>query len=182
MNNEIAELIKTLNAEEPRDLPDFCADRESMIAKEYERVSGYMIGADRDAELLPTWVMATAKGQVVVMATPFDGEWSKDLIGTVVRKFMREANVVRYAFTSEAWMAKPTKESWDAGDRRPPSEREDRVEIVMIIAADREDFTLNTYQIEREASGQITALSPMEQDGKMEGFSGRFTNMLDKAA
>lgn len=183
MKNEIAELIATLNAQEPCALPDFCADRDSMIAKEYERVSGYLIGADKDAELIPTWVMATERGQVVVMATPFDGEGAKDLICLAVRKFMQEANVVRYAFTSEAWVAKTTKESWDAGDHRPPSEREDRVEIVMFIAADREDFTLKVYQIERDAAGQITALSPwQEHEEKPTGWSGRFANMLDKAA
>lgn len=181
MKNEITALVDKLNAEEARPLPDFCASREAMVEKEYERVSKYMIG-NAGAELLPTWVMATSKGQVVVMATPFDGAGSKDVIAEAVRKFMRDANVVRYAFTTEAWAANPTKESWDAGDKRPPSEREDRVEIVMIVAADREGFTLNTYKIERHDAGQVTALS-LWKDGKdMTGFTGRFANMLDEAA
>lgn len=179
MNNDISRTIEAILAADPRPVPEEFADRDLMMGKAYEQAVKALVGA-KDGEVLPTWAILTENGQVVIVATPFtDGEESKEMVADLMRKFMRQIKAIRYTFLSEAWAAAVTAEEWEAGDRRPPSERDTRIEIVLVACSDRDGASLKTYEIQRDETGVVTALKPIRPEEPMNNLEGRFANLLE---
>jgi hypothetical protein len=177
--NSIRKLIDDLNGAPEQAVPEQFASVEAMLNATTERAQDMIIGRGTDEVLTPTWTMVTVKGQLVVFATPFDGgDGYKDIIAEAMKKFMTEAKVVRYSFISEAWAASPLKEEWDKGDRRPPSEREDRIEVVLITVADKSGSWVRTLEMVRDwETGKVIELK-QQKEFKDEAHEGRFANLL----
>lgn len=175
--DRIKKIIEELNAAPKRPIPDKFADTDVMIGMSYEMARDYLVGSN-DNELAPTWSMVTENGQTVLVTTPFGDGDSKNAVANGMRKFMREAKVMRYTFTTEAWIASTTKEEWET-DKRPPSKRDDRMEIVMVVGCDRSGASVKIYEIVREwETGKVTNLKPLDPERTMDGFEGRFANLL----
>jgi hypothetical protein len=125
-------------------------------------------------ELLPFFHMITADGENILAPTPWrDEDDKRDMLGSI-RLFMRMKNVVRYSVVSEAWAASQPKD-WKPGqDISPmPSERPDRREIVIAIAADKERTVSRSWDIVRGEAGSIVKLQ-LDKDfaGSQEGRMG----------
>jgi hypothetical protein len=125
-------------------------------------------------ELLPFFHMITADGENILAPTPWRNEDDKrDMLGSI-RLFMRMKNVVRYSMVSEAWAAIQPKD-WKPGqDLGPmPSERPDRREVVVAVAADKERTVSRSWDIVRGESGSVVKLKLDEgYEGHLEGRMG----------
>jgi hypothetical protein len=67
---------------------------------------------------------------------------------------------------------------WDKGDRRPPSEREDRIEVVLITVADKSGSWVRTLEMVRDwETGKVIELK-QQKEFKDEAHEGRFANLL----
>jgi hypothetical protein len=181
MMNQLDDLVRKLNSAPPQPIPPEYSDIDLMMGQEYELAVKYLVGGPADRSLVATWTLLTASGNIAMVVTPFeDGDRGKDLVAAGMRKLMREANVIRYTFASEAWMSVATAEEMAEGKPyRPPSERDDRVEIVMITGADKTTSALNAYEIKRDwTTGQITALEKLDKGEMRPETQGRFANLL----
>lgn len=148
------------------------------LAREHaERV---LVGAPKERQLMPIWHLVPERGDEMVIMTPFDCETAKMIVLAQLRDYMREKAVVRYVFITEAWAVRTTKEEY-AKDKRPPSERDNRVEIVQIVGAERGgEGQGRAFEIVRDwTTGQVTELKPLDQSATQ--MSGRFANLLEDA-
>jgi hypothetical protein len=130
--------------------------------------------------LLPTFVLERADGEVAIFATPWENERHKDITVFALREIMREEGVQRYSFISEAWMA-PAPPWADENTTRVkghemPSQRPDRVEIVMISASDKDTIKSAILRIVRGEAGTVVRLDRDRADTK--AISGRFAELL----
>lgn len=132
------------------------------------------------AELMPIWDLVDRTGEHHIFATPFFGEESKDAVAAFVKQKMREIGAVGYSHVSEAWAAFTTPDEW-RDDKRPASKRDNRIEVVMIMAAARGSETaMTSYEIVRGPDAVVTELKLVDQ-GEGGTISGRFANLLEDA-
>jgi hypothetical protein len=189
MTNPIRELVDKLNAAEPEPIPEAFSSVEKMMDKALDFARDMIIGTNDDEDesaFAPAWAMVTQNGQTVVVMTPFvGGPEAKDAIAEGMRLVMKEAHVIRYTFTSEAWTASQ-RAPFNPGDL-PPSERNDRKEVLMITGGDRVTGTkIRLFDIIRDEDGVVTELkfdkkhSDLQTDSSC-GAEGRFTDMLEVA-
>jgi hypothetical protein len=152
------------------------ADLAHMAYQQAERI---LIGSAE--QLIPLWHIVPEEGPHVIVATPFQGGDSKDMVAFAIQKLLKEHNATKYAFLSEAWMAVANKE-WKDGDT-PPSERPDRIEIVMVMAQGYDEPTLQrTWKILRGEDGETcVGLEEMPQPS-YEELKSRFANLLPPRA
>jgi hypothetical protein len=92
---------------------------------------------------LRAYPMADAMGRTDIV---------KDVAAQVVGAAMRKAGADAYVFMSEAWYA-PTSSS-DPLAGVMPSQRPDRIEVLIVSASDREGDTIATYRMVRNAHGR----------------------------
>jgi hypothetical protein len=126
-------------------------------------------------EVVPMWIVQ-GPNDLVPIVTPFGdgGSEEKDAIHAFVRAKAKEINAHVVGFISEAWMV--TRGARDNLDK-PPSECADRIEVIQVMAEDRNRAMVGQYLIHRP-DGEKPYLSPFEiKDGK---FSGRFVGSLEK--
>lgn len=174
--NEIEELVENVLSAPPQPLPEIFADSDLMMGGAYEMAKEYLVGHS-DRQLTPTWAIATENGQTLIVATPFVGENAKELVASSMRKLMKLIKAVRYTFTTEAWVAKVSEDEWRK-DKRPPSERDDRVEVVLIAGADLSGSFAKSYEIHRNGeTGAVEGLKSLSES-PMRDFEGRFGNLL----
>jgi hypothetical protein len=129
-------------------------------------------------ELMPIWHIVPEEGPHVIVATPFQGDASKDMVAFAVSRLMKEHHAVKYAFLSEAWMAQVNKEEWDA-DQTQPSLRPDRIEIVMIFAQGHDEKPIQrSWKILRGEDGKTCIGLEAMPDTDYEELQGRFANLL----
>lgn len=129
---------------------------------------------EKGAQLLPTWVLQfkDPRKPTTIIATPWGGEQEKAMVFDVMRGMVRaEANV--YSFMSECWMAHETR---GAARSLMPSEREDKIEVVMINACDRKEGKMLMLEMIRGPDGVVTELKPQEDQATH--FEGRAANFL----
>jgi hypothetical protein len=139
-----------------------------------------LVGSEQ--QLPPIFDLEGADGQRYIVATPFSGEdaddviGNKDMVARMVRELIREKGVVRYSFLSEAWMiVRPS--SWQDGMGAPPSEADDRVEVVVALATDGVDYRARRWRIKRDGA-QCIDLVFDSQDEEVSSGGGRFDNLL----
>lgn len=128
-----------------------------------------------DATLTPCWLIQGANGNTIV-GTPFNGDWSKDMAAAAIRKLLKKERAVAYSFVSEAWQSVQ-----NAGEPLiRPSNREDRREIVMVTAYDRNGGKMRSWEIIRGPDGVVTEL---KADSPIKGaeYEGRFFNLFDES-
>lgn len=94
---------------------------------------------------------------VFIMLSPFeDDTYSKNIAALMCRKVLAHAGCDAYALTSEVWVA-ATKNN--DPDDRPPSQRPDRQEVVMVYAENADGIThAGLWDIERRDDGRVRKL------------------------
>lgn len=181
--NDIQATIDAINSAEAKPIPEDFQDTLAMIGAEYSRAKEYLVG-NKDASLIPTWTAITKNGQFLIVATPFEGgERHKDMVAQAMERIFNEINAERYTFISEAWMARVDKDEYDK-DRRPPSQRDDRMEVLIIMGGDKDGSQMRTYEIIRDDEGIISDLKLDPASIEMSGpqVEGRFANLLRREA
>lgn len=186
VTDRISEMIEAVNAAPFRDMPAMFASNESLIEDCIRMARNYYLEQEREPsdEMQPTWHLLSGNNQTALIVTPFIGpdENVKDLVAMTIRKFISETHVKRYAFMSEAWLATSSKEQWK-NNKLPPSQRSDRVEVIIIMAQGRDDEGLmKAFEIVRDwETGKVTDLKPYQTDmpGSNRVGGGRFANLYD---
>lgn len=182
MTESPAELVKNLLMAEPQPIPDDMATTSAMIDHAFEFAKSMLIGertTGDDPSFCPQWTVLTDKGAVAVLATPFDGEESKNYAAAVVATVIGLSGVIRYTFASEVWTAKGKPGEVDLAT--PPSQQPDRREMLMITGGDRKNGEMAKFwNIVRNRKGQIVDL-PFDHEMPHGSMQGRFSGMLAPA-
>lgn len=130
-----------------------------------------------DGMLQPMFIVESPEG-LQVIAVEFGDEQEKQILCARMRLMFKLLGVERYAFFSESWAAS-YKDMDELDGGKMPSQRPDRVEIIMTVAADKSGTKLgSTLEMVRGESGGVIDLKPW---GAADGvdFAGRFSELLD---
>jgi hypothetical protein len=126
-----------------------------------------------EPELVPVFHMLDEEGNGVVAPVIWRDEAEKSAILARLRMLMKQEGIVAYSMVSEAWAAVQPKD-WKPGmpDGPMPSERPDRKEVVIAIAADKTRAISRSWDIVRGEAGSIvklelSPLAPDRQQGRM---------------
>lgn len=140
---------------------------------------GYWLDEERepDDQYAPMIVCVCGNGDVVpiVASGAFGNEGDKDSFAKFMRERMKEWGVVRYVFMSEAWVARMNDQS---DVTLMPSERPDREEVMILVAADQEQAKSRTLIMQRDwSTGLVTDLisDPIAEGADL---GGRFATLL----
>jgi hypothetical protein len=130
----------------------------------------------KETELLPTFLMIAAE-ENILMPARWGDEAEKRLILRAAREIMKEKGVTRYSMVSEAWTAKQP-EGWKPGMPQGPlpSDRPDRKEVVIAIAADKTVTKSRMWDIVRGEGGSVVDLR-LDQ-AALQDLSGRMGELL----
>jgi hypothetical protein len=154
---------------------------------DYARTIYLAPDATAETQLRPMVIACCANGDVVPLVNVglFDAD-EKDAWADMCRKVFKEWNVKHYGLIVEAWAATPRADDLTLSgglkeNAMRPSERDDRVEVVMITAEDRRGRTKGrTLEIVRDyATGKVADLRPILEDiGEEAMLRGRFASLL----
>ena len=106
-------------------------------------------------QMIPIFHLFDAEGQSYVAAAEFSGDTydeiirCKDAVAQSVRRLIVEHKIVQYSFMSEAWMVVRSAE-WEEGMSPPPSEADDRIEVVIVTATDGKAYKSRRWRIKRD--------------------------------
>jgi hypothetical protein len=132
------------------------------------------------ASMIPTFVMEDPGDRIVVFGTPWETEAHKEITCLALRAIMRESGTLRYCFMSEAWMAiappGTDEHTTRLKDHEQPSNRPDRVEVVVITASDASASKSAMLRIVRGEAGTVVRLD--RDRAEMKSLRGRFSNLL----
>ena len=105
-----------------------------MIEGELKRSAKLISTTD---QMLAHWLVLCEDGKAAIIFSPL-GETGaeKDAIFSGVGKLMRKMNAVAYVFASEVWMRRCHSEE-EARNSPPPSECDDREELLLIIGVNQ---------------------------------------------
>jgi hypothetical protein len=126
-----------------------------------------------DASLMPTWLMQTPKGAIVV-GTPWTNDDEKDLVAFAMRHMLKKEHATSYSFLSEAWVV-------TQGIGEPyiqPRLSDKRREVVIINAFTREQGRVRIYEIKRGPDAVVTELTPESDLDGADHFGGRLHNLF----
>jgi|HubBroStandDraft_6_1064221.scaffolds.fasta_scaffold753868_2 hypothetical protein len=129
----------------------------------------------KETELLPTFLMIAAE-ENILMPAPWGDEIEKKVLLRAAREIMKAKGVSRYSMVSEAWTAKQP-EGWKPGMPQGPlpSDRPDRKEVVIAIAADKTATKSRLWDIVRGEGGTIVDL---RLDQAAQDLGGRMGELL----
>jgi hypothetical protein len=126
-----------------------------------------------DAELMPTWLLQTPSGSIVV-GTPWHGDLEKDLIAFGMRQMLKEKHAYSYSFMSEAWtISQRADEPYIR-----PMDSDRRREVVIINAFTREQGRVKTYEIKRGPDAVVTELKLDTDHDASFYYAGRLHNLF----
>ena len=157
-------------------IPEQYSTNKKMAETIMEMHKGLYV-ANPKTELMPGVFLVCQNGDIAPIVTGFGPDADKDYFAFFLRVKMKEWNVVRYAFFSEAWVA-------DASSNIMPSKREDRKEITMVCV---EDKTSPPHAVMLEIvrdweDGTVTGFKPLDLQVSMSDagvtFGGRFSGLL----
>jgi hypothetical protein len=129
---------------------------------------------DPGAHPPPMFITIDSNGTKNLLVTPWNGEDEKTLVLRNLKKIFRETGVVAYLNVTEAWVTK----QFHSG--KPPSECEDREEVVMISAVSKEGSMGRLLYIVREKDGDVVDLV-RRGDNEVTGLTGRLVELLDNS-
>ena len=170
-----------MTAEKPNPTPDIEPPNpqlDKLVRLAVEHAERVLIGKD-GASIMPSFVIESANGQIAIVATPWTSERDKELTVLALRATMRKAGVERYSFISEAWMAVAapgTERKARLADHEMPSQRPDRIEVVIITASDATEVRSAMLRIIRGEAGTVVRLDRDKADAKH--VKGRFADLL----
>jgi hypothetical protein len=159
---------------------------DDLIERAFDRARDRLVLGEREQPLPPTWFFVMPDGSVREGETPFadmsadpHGDMQKEAVAKGTGSWMRASGVTAYAYVSEAWAV----ESRDADDPRRPSERPDRIEIVVALAesADGEQRAA-AWKMVRGETGRVVHLRAKEAPTSLAGdkLKGKFFGLLNK--
>jgi hypothetical protein len=151
---------------------------DEMIQLAEDQARRTMIGTKE--ELAPMWLTLDVDGKVEIVATPWSGGHEKELTIELMRVSMRARQIVAYSLLTEAWMARASAEEVKTGGYigKPPSERADRVEAVVAMAANKAgEHRYKNWQTIRDKKGRCKELRPLV--GPEDQLMSIFDNLLD---
>jgi hypothetical protein len=133
-----------------------------------------------DHQLQPMWILVTENNHLVPVLGDFDSADTKTASINRVKQLCAILKVKRYVFISEAWMARLGKDQeickkLQDGDMQV-SQLESKVEVLILIAGDKESETTRVFEFVRDWS-----TSEVKELIKCEDFpdlSGRMANLL----
>ncbi len=109
---------------------------------------------DETGEVPPSWALVTAGGKAHLVVTPFPataedpcGDNAKKAGVAFMRDYFREHDVIRYAFTAEAWRG------GESASVRPTMDP-NRTEVMALIAEDRDGAITASREIIRSTNGK----------------------------
>jgi hypothetical protein len=145
---------------------------DELLDRAIEHACSVLVGKP-EASLMPTWLIQS-KDKTSIIGTPWDGEEDKKFMLFAMRMMLEKEQAQSYSFMSEAWSA---RENLNHPIGLPPSQREDKNEVVLINACDRQGGKMRIYEIKRNKKGVVTELALQKQGGE-DQFSGRLLNLL----
>ena len=137
----------------------------------------------RDGEI--PWSIAPICGETALFRAPlpFADEQQKAKSYAMARVILDYERATGYAILSEVWMACDTEAAARDPARRPPSEREDRIEAVSVLLVKREDATIrataDVREIVRGDDGKAVALRALDNDLAFDQLGGTLTNLWE---
>lgn len=173
MTGQMDDLIDKIRNATPQAIPEELSTVDGMMDIAYHHARRVLVGEPKETTMMPAWCILTESGQTAIIATPFFDDPTKDAVAAAMRVLMAEVGAIRYTMVSEAWLA-----TGKTPDRRAPSERDDRVEVIMIWGCGKgNDAQMRTYEMIRDwETGSVTELRLMEGDSEIVG--GRFIGLL----
>jgi hypothetical protein len=151
-------------------------DLEHMIKLAEDQARRVLIGTRE--ELTPLWLVQS-QGKLEVIATPWADSEQKSMTVELMRALMREQSATAYSLLTEAWYSVlPAAEVGPEYTGPPPSERADRKEAVIAMAASRDGTHIyRHWEIVRDFQGRTRELRRL--DGPEDRISsGIFDNLL----
>lgn len=132
-------------------------------------------------EILPTWILVTADGELVPLIIPSWAMEDKDKVVEVLAKVFRDGRIIRYVSLLEAWCVigkskEQMKDVLDNIDITPIREHPERIEVVHIQAEDKHHMLSGQFRIIRPANNK-PFLSRFEKNDA-DRSEGRFCNLL----
>ena len=153
---------------------------EALASHGLEHAKRVLIGKP-GAQLIPTFHIQFTNRPPAIMATPWSDDREKMAVVASIRAAITYFRpfVDSYSFMSEAWIA--TQDHAPRPGERPPSEREDRREAVIITAFNKDTGFVRAYEIKRGPDACVTELTPEKEAAKRDRFEGRLYNLFEDA-
>lgn len=155
------------------------------MSKLTELVETFMPSVARNVieseELQPVFFLQNKRGEVTIAATPWRNESEKDTVLMGLKALFSRKGIVRYVTVSEAWTATYDRGIRPGGkDFRPPSQRDDREEVVVVAGADVEtgEKIAQIYPIIRK-SETVREMGKLQENFPAKGLEGRMLELLD---
>lgn len=144
---------------------------DHMIQLAEDQARRVLIGTKE--QLTPMWLMLKADGDVEVAATPWSAE-TKRMCVEAMRDVMRSRQVIAYSLLVEAWYSTVQGAEARAPYKGlPPSERADRKEAVVAMAANHlGDHRYRQFEIIRDKRGRCKELK------RLGSFEDKITSSL----
>jgi hypothetical protein len=118
----------------------------------------------------PTFFLYSAAGTGVMIPFMLDGmpenRQARAMIAANLSAIVNLAPMDGYLFMAEMWFATVSGEEMKPGTFRPPSQRDDRKEVVIVHAYFPDKSVLHSYDIIRGADGEVTNLVEDKQTSR----------------
>ena len=114
-------------------------------------------------QLVPTWLVLTGNAEIEILATPWQNSNQKLLTVDAMRVILRNDGATAYSLLVEAWYSVlPASEVGKEYAGPPPSERADRRELVVAVAANHwGQHVHRQWEIVRDKHGRTIDLRPL---------------------
>jgi len=131
------------------------------------------------AELTPAFVVQFKDRPPAMIATPWHGDDEKYATIGAMRMMLKayRKHVVSYLFWSEAWQA---YEDVDHPIGLRPSDRQDRKEVVILNAFDKQGGKMISLEIMRGPDGVVTNLVANDKADDITAVGGHLHNLLQE--
>lgn len=132
-----------------------------------------------NAQLIPTFHIQFINRDPVIMAMPWTDERSKAASIFAVKSAIKQFRPIvdSYSLMSEGWIA--VQDTPPKASDLLPSEREDRKEVVIITAFNKDTGFLRAYEIKRGPDARVTELVAEPDPDEFDQFEGRLYNLFD---
>jgi hypothetical protein len=129
---------------------------------------------DKKPDLVPFYHLVS-DGVDTIMPCTFGSQQEKDLAVFFATALARSIDATAVMFVSEAWTAvvAPGDVSPDGMVDVLPSQRSDRVEVVMLVASDGDHSLGRSLLMKRDRKGRLVALERDDKYDRADMFGGR---------
>jgi hypothetical protein len=113
--------------------------------------------------------------ETMMVITPWNGDEERESALTLLRFIMKEQKATAYSVVTEAWVS---MENVKKPTGLKPSDREDKKEVVIVMAIDKLNKKLAEFDIVRDNQGTVTDLTK-SSDHKKIIFVDDITTLLE---